>query len=710
MFNKILIRQKRKIPILSTPSKLEHLWKSYEDSLQHVFHLNKNVHPKTNVHVSRTNSLVIPIMIALGAGGMSVILSLLLVRLPLFTQYHEQESTLSTYQHLSFLLVYYSLYLAVAITALALKNLTFKILKQSTDLLILFGLNIIILPLSLLHSFQPIMLIVNFAFCLLLVVVGKISFKHYTYAGINFYLATCIGTLIGSAWGIEFFLSMDASAMTKGLLLITVPPLLLALPSGFLRMLELYDVVCRDNWQRPRNPFPESWAMNEPFVSIHVPTYSEPPELVIETLDKLAAVDYRNYEVIVIDNNTKDPNLWLPVSAHCTKLGEKFRFMHVDNIEGAKGGALNYIHKYIDPRTTIIGVIDADYQVDKGFLKALVGHFNDPKVGFVQTPHDYRAWRDNLFLTMCYWEYKIFFHSVMISLNERGAGITVGTMCLVRKEALEKAGGWSEWCVTEDSELAIRIHDVGYSSIYVDKTYGRGLIPDSFEGYKKQRYRWTAGPVQEFRYYAKHFIGLSQKESKFSFMQRIFHLNHGLGAFLNAFNIPLIFIGMALVTSMILHHEIIAVPFALWITATVTLLASPLLVMVMYRATVNATFSEIIGQAVAAKALSHVVFYASLRTAITRSAAWNRTNKFKSTQSYMSALMSTKEELLIGLSLITFVVGAYIAFPYQGLSLMLLIGISYVSLDYFAAPLMAVIGTWSFKRETRHAKKHTLNV
>ena len=69
----------------------------------------------------------------------------------------------------------------------------------------------------------------------------------------------------------------------------------------------------------------------------------------------------------------------------------------------------------------------------------------------------------------------------MISLNEREAGITVGTMCLVRKEVLEAVGGWSEWCVTEDSELAIRVHDAGYSSIYIDKSYGQGLIPDSFE-------------------------------------------------------------------------------------------------------------------------------------------------------------------------------------------------------------------------------------
>ena len=73
--------------------------------------------------------------------------------------------------------------------------------------------------------------------------------------------------------------------------------------------------------------------------------------------------------------------------------------------------------------------------------------------------------------------------------------------------------------------------------------------------------------------------------------------------------------------------------------------------------------------------------------------------KFKTIQSYRSALLSTKEELSIGFLLLLFTVLAFVVFPYQGLSLMLLIGLAYVALGYFAAPLMAVIGVWSFKRE-----------
>ena len=54
-----------------------------------------------------------------------------------------------------------------------------------------------------------------------------------------------------------------------------------------------------------------------PKVSIHVPAYNEPPAMLIETLDALARLDYPDFEVLLIDNNTRDENVWRPVEAHC---------------------------------------------------------------------------------------------------------------------------------------------------------------------------------------------------------------------------------------------------------------------------------------------------------------------------------------------------------------------------------------------------------
>ena len=41
--------------------------------------------------------------------------------------------------------------------------------------------------------------------------------------------------------------------------------------------------------------------------------------MVIQTLDSLAALDYPDFEVIVIDNNTRDPAVWRPVEDYCAR-------------------------------------------------------------------------------------------------------------------------------------------------------------------------------------------------------------------------------------------------------------------------------------------------------------------------------------------------------------------------------------------------------
>ncbi|HWT97405.1 MAG TPA: glycosyl hydrolase family 17 protein, partial [Terriglobales bacterium] len=51
-------------------------------------------------------------------------------------------------------------------------------------------------------------------------------------------------------------------------------------------------------------PIDGSWKL--PKVSVHVPCYNEPPEMMIETIKALEKLDYSDYEVLIIDNNTKD--------------------------------------------------------------------------------------------------------------------------------------------------------------------------------------------------------------------------------------------------------------------------------------------------------------------------------------------------------------------------------------------------------------------
>ena len=140
--------------------------------------------------------------------------------------------------------------------------------------------------------------------------------------------------------------------------------------------------------------------IRRPRVSIHVPCYNEPPEMVIETLDALARLDYDNFEVIVLDNNTPDPEVWRPVEAHCATLGPRFRFFHLDHVKGFKAGALNEALDRTDPDAVYIAVIDSDYQVEPFWLRRALPYFASPEIALVQGPQDYRDGQDSLFKAM----------------------------------------------------------------------------------------------------------------------------------------------------------------------------------------------------------------------------------------------------------------------------------------------------------------------
>jgi hypothetical protein len=80
---------------------------------------------------------------------------------------------------------------------------------------------------------------------------------------------------------------------------------------------------------RRSRPLPIADPTYQPFVSLHTPAYNEPPELLIETIKALEQMDYPNYEIVVIDNNTKDPEVWKPVEAYCRDRPNVV-FVHVD--------------------------------------------------------------------------------------------------------------------------------------------------------------------------------------------------------------------------------------------------------------------------------------------------------------------------------------------------------------------------------------------
>ncbi|MDP9419564.1 MAG: glycosyltransferase, partial [Actinomycetota bacterium] len=380
-------------------------------------------------------------------------------------------------------------------------------------------------------------------------------------------------------------------------------------------------------------------------------------------------------------------------------LGPRFRFLHVEGLTGAKAGALNCALGHTDPAAELVAVVDADYQVEPDFLIATVAYFNDPATGFVQSPHAYRDWESSTYLTMCRWEYAHFFATQLVSRNERVAALTVGTMCVIRRQALERAGGWAEWCLTEDSELAVRIHALGYTSVYLTEVYGRGLIPDTFAGYKTQRFRWTYGPVQELRRHFRLFLPRRWRQaSELSVAQRLHHATHGIGRANMGLGLAAMPWGATTAASMVAHGEVVAVARPLWFAATAVLVGGMTLRWLSYRVLLGARLRHTLGAIVASAALAHTVGVAALFGVLGREVPWRRTDKFRRPGRGIRALRAVRTEAVLAGGCFVFATVGFAAMPGTGVATMLLVGIALHGLIYAAGVVMTLLGERDLRR------------
>ena len=388
-------------------------------------------------------------------------------------------------------------------------------------------------------------------------------------------------------------------------------------------------------------------------VSIHVPAYNEPPQMLVETLDALARLDYPDYEVLVIDNNTPAEAVWRPVEAHCRALGERFRFFHVAPLAGFKAGALNFALARTAPDAQIVAVIDSDYVVDPKWLHDLVPAFDNERMAIVQAPQDYRDVgrdaRSNAFKAMCHAEYRGFFCIGMITRNERNAIIQHGTMTMVRREVLEEVGGWSPWCITEDAELGLRVFEAGYEASYTARSYGRGLMPDTFIDFKKQRHRWAYGAMQILKSHART---LSSRRAGLSAGQRYHFIAGWLPWIADGFNLVFNLAALGWSVAMVFAPERFDPPMLMFSVLPLSLFAFRLVKLVhLYRSRVGANWRQTVGAALAGLSLAHTIALATVSGLFTRSEPFFRTPKQGGRQPLARALGDARQELLLMLAL-----------------------------------------------------------
>ncbi len=314
------------------------------------------------------------------------------------------------------------------------------------------------------------------------------------------------------------------------------------------------DVATRKRWTKR----PEDAEYSEhylPKVAFQVPAFNEPPEMVIETLQKLLEVDYPRdrYVVMMLDDST-DEDKRRPVEEFCDE--HDIIYLHREDRGGYKAGALNNSLEHTPDDVELFAIIDADYQVAPEYLKETVGYFVNPDLAWVQTPQDYRN-RHQSFLTEQYYLADAYFYkTVMPSRNEENAIIFAGTMGIVRKRALEEVGGWGEEYISEDAELSVRLLNAGFDSLYINRSYGRGLIPPTYEGYKKQHYRWAFGGAKILRgHFWKLLFGRLSTRQRFDFFVGSAHWFEGIAIVLISWVLALLALGEIFQFRVATHHS-----------------------------------------------------------------------------------------------------------------------------------------------------------
>ncbi len=387
----------------------------------------------------------------------------------------------------------------------------------------------------------------------------------------------------------------------------------LMLVLAVLRILYSYNI---ENFQEKNS------VVNQfPFVSIHIAICNEPPEMVISTLRKALAINYPHFEIIVLDNNTSNEQLWKPVEEFCKEYPGLIKFQHIEKLSGFKAGALNKCLKKIHPATHFIFTIDADYLVEPNCISIALDESLKGDFALIQFPQFYGSDQTKKGIHQ---ELEHFFTSYAHGGNKSCSTLPTGTLSFIKLEALRKVGGWPERSITEDARLGLDLLRENYKTRFSNKCIGKGIIPGTIEDLKKQRNRWVYGNMQCLLDLLKMKMPTRFKFS--AFMQ--------LTAWINLLAIPLVSCLLYIVLSLIqkekdysLIPSFILLQFAIFITGKFLLLVKS-----SSKETLNSGFRAFFIHL----ALSFEMAFAFWPALVCSSHKFIRTSKFKAVSSLSS--------------------------------------------------------------------------
>ena len=248
--------------------------------------------------------------------------------------------------------------------------------------------------------------------------------------------------------------------------------------------------------QRKVEPLPDDPSL-WPVVDVFIPTYNEPLEIVAPTILAARDIDYpkEKLNVYVLDDGSR------PEFSDFAEEAGVF-YLKRDNNEGAKAGNIN--HALAQTSGDLVAIFDSDHIPVHSFLKSTVGwFFKDKKLGLLQTPHifytpDPIERNLNTFRKVPS-ENRLFYGLIQEGNDTWDSSFFCGSCALLKRQAIQDAGGISTDSVTEDVHTSLRIQQNGWNSAYLNLPLAAGLATERLSDHISQRTRWARGMVQILR-------------------------------------------------------------------------------------------------------------------------------------------------------------------------------------------------------------------
>ncbi len=293
--------------------------------------------------------------------------------------------------------------------------------------------------------------------------------------------------------------------------------ILLAADAGFISLAALY---LYNQWsQKHLGPSQTPPAGR---LDIFLPVVNEPVGLFEQTLRAAAHIDYEPKTLYILDDGGRHEIRALAGQYGATYLAR-------GTGQDYKAGNLN--HGLAHASGDFVLVLDADQVSRPEIARELLGYFaEETRVAIVATRQAFDVPEGD------FNHDPLFYGQSLPGKNRDNAAISCGSGVFYRRTALDQIGGFQTWNLVEDLYTSYVLHDHGFTSLYINKSYTLGLAPLDLPTITKQRGTWAVDTLRLF-FRRNPFLrrGLSWR-------QKLHYFEMGWTYLVSALALPTIFI------------------------------------------------------------------------------------------------------------------------------------------------------------------------